>query len=141
MVCMVFGAEGARAAAQPACRSPAIARRNHLPPSTRQPHPRPHPPGPQVLLWDPRRPQSPYAAATPDGAPALRLAPSPFGDCLAVSTNRGLHAVDLIDGSASTQPIAPFPLPRPYSDIAWNAGTGELYAAMHSGAVAVFGRR
>jgi hypothetical protein len=93
-----------------------------------------------VLLWDPRRPESPYSAVMPDGAPVLRLAPSPYGDCLAVSTNRGLHAVDLVDGALGVAPIAPFPLHRPFSDIAWNAGTGELYASAHNGSVAVFTR-
>jgi hypothetical protein len=93
-----------------------------------------------VLLWDPRRPESPYAAVVPDGAPALRLAPSPYGDCLAVSTNRGLHAVDLIDGAHHVAPVAPFPLQRPFGDIAWNAGTGELYASSHSGSVIVYTR-
>ena len=72
-----------------------------------------------VLLWDPRRPESPYSAIVPDGAPALRLAPSPYGDCLAVSTNRGLHVIDLIDGDCTVSPVAPFPLQRPFSDIAW----------------------
>ncbi|KAI8476077.1 MAG: WD40-repeat-containing domain protein [Monoraphidium minutum] len=94
----------------------------------------------RVLLWDPRRPASPYSVITPDGAPALRLAPSPFGDCLAVSTNRGLHCIDLIDGDHGVSPIAPFPLDRPYADITWNAGTGELYAAGHAGSIAVFAR-
>jgi hypothetical protein len=93
-----------------------------------------------VLLWDPRRAESPFSAIVPDGSAALRLAPSPFGDCLAVSTNRGLHAVDLLDGAHGVTPIAPFPLQRPYSDLIWNGGTGELYASSHSGSVCVFTR-
>ncbi|GBF99908.1 hypothetical protein Rsub_12816 [Raphidocelis subcapitata] len=94
----------------------------------------------KVLLWDPRRADSPFSAIVPDGAPALRLAPSPFGDCLAVSTNRGLHALDLLDSAHGVAPIAPFPLQRPFSDIVWNAGTGELYASSHNGSIGVFTR-
>jgi WD40 repeat protein len=87
----------------------------------------------KVLLWDPRRTESPYAAVCPDAAPALRLAPSPFGDCLAVSTNRGLHAVDLIDGAHAVAPIAPFPLQRPFSDIAWWGGAACLLLGLGFG--------
>ena len=94
----------------------------------------------RVLLWDPRRAGEPRAEVAPDGSPCLRLAPSPFGDCLAVSTNRGLHAVDLVDGALGVAPVAPFPLARPFGDVAWNAATGELYAAKHTGAVVVFTR-
>lgn len=94
----------------------------------------------KVLLWDPRRPYSPTSVINPDGSPALRLSPSPYGDCLAVSTNRGLHCVDLVDGAHTVAPVAPFPLQRPFSDIAWNAGTGELYASSHTGSVCVFMR-
>ena len=93
-----------------------------------------------MLLWDPRRPSSPYVTLVPDASPALRLAPSPFGDCLAVSTNRGLHCIDLVDGAHTTAPVAPFPLSRPFMDISWNAGTSELYAGCATGSVSVFAR-
>lgn len=96
----------------------------------------------QVLVWDVRSPGSPqHVCATPAGAGVLRLALGPWGDVLAVSTVKGLHCLELFDlGAPMSSIAATFPLARPYSDIAFNAVTHNLYAGSASGAVHVYAR-
>jgi hypothetical protein len=45
-------------------------------------------------------------AAQPDGSAIARLAPSPMGDCVAVATQKGIFAVDLLDHSVVVSNIA-----------------------------------
>lgn len=94
----------------------------------------------QVLLWDTRNASKPLQTISPDSSPVLRLAPSPLGGCIAVTTNQGVHCVDLLLGEGACSPIAPFPLDRPFSDVSWNGRTDVLYVCGHAGVVSVFAK-
>eukprot|EP00877_Chromochloris_zofingiensis_P003564 jgi/Chrzof1/13208/Cz07g24140.t1 len=94
----------------------------------------------KVLLWDTRNASKPLQTISPDSSPVLRLAPSPLGGCIAVTTNQGVHCVDLLLGEGACSPIAPFPLDRPFSDVSWNGRTDVLYVCGHAGVVSVFAK-
>ncbi|KAF8060010.1 hypothetical protein HT031_004948 [Scenedesmus sp. PABB004] len=90
----------------------------------------------RVLLWDSRAGGAAlHAAAAPGGAGVSRIAVGPWGDVVAVSTPRGLHCLELFDFGAPMTHIAPWPLPRGFTDVAFNAVTHDLYAGDASGAV------
>jgi WD40 repeat protein len=94
-----------------------------------------------VLLWDLRSPGSPlHTATTPGGAGVLKIAPGPWGDILAVATEKGLHCLELFDFGAPMANIAPYPLPKPFTDIVFNTVTHDLYAGSSNGSVQVFAR-
>lgn len=94
-----------------------------------------------ILLWDLRSPGSPLHSATaPGGAGVLKIAPGPWGDVLAVATAKGLHCLELFDFEAPMANIAPYPLPRPFTDIVFNMVTHDLYAGSSNGSIQVFSR-
>lgn len=51
-----------------------------------------------------------------------------------------MFSVDLVGGSGAVTTIAPGPLPRPPTALAFNWSTNEVYVAGHDGAITVYRR-
>lgn len=69
--------------------------------------------------------------------PVAKLAVSDIGDCLAVATQGGMYAVDLLDSSYSVAKMAGSH-PSRVTDLVWNSTTREVYITGDKGAIMVF---
>ncbi|KAL4856499.1 hypothetical protein ACK3TF_002982 [Chlorella vulgaris] len=98
----------------------------------------------RMAVWDVRNAAAgPLKTAAPDTKPIVRMAVSPFADCVALATTAGLFVVDLLDAACHVTRL-PCTLRSPVTAITWNAATSEVIVAGgpgEAGTISVFKQR
>ena len=61
--------------------------------------------------------------------PIVRMALSPFADCVAVATAAGVFSVDLLDPGLAVTPISTGTYRSPITALTWNGATSEVIVA------------